>query len=91
MTKKLIRFTAGWCSACKTMAPVIDKIAGDMGIELRVVDIEDENDAAGQKLRSEHAVRGLPTYVLLDEGGKYLDRVTGAMGEAQIADFLEQN
>lgn len=87
MGKKLIRFTADWCSPCKTMAPVVESVAKDLNIPIRVVDQDDDPDNEV----SAFGVRGLPTLILFDENGGMIDRITGAKSESELRKFMEQD
>ena len=86
MKNQVIRFTADWCEPCKAMAPVVDRMANEMGIPVRVVD--QANDVSNETRW--YGVRALPTLLLLGEDGSVIDRISGALSETQIREFLEQ-
>ena len=61
MTKVQL-FGAAWCSACKSLKPIAEKLA-----EVEYVDIDTPE---GMELSVKHGIRGLPTMVR--EDGKVL-------------------
>ncbi|GAB4141180.1 MAG: thioredoxin [Planctomycetota bacterium] len=83
----LIDFWASWCAPCRTLGPVLEKIADEFGgaFTLAKVDTEAQPDLA-------HAfgVQGIPFCVLID-GGRPTDAFQGALPEAEVRRFLERN
>lgn len=59
--KKIIDFWAPWCVPCKTLKPIITKVAETIPVQFVNVDEEPE-------LATMYNVTGLPT-VILDENG----------------------
>ena len=58
--KKVIRFTATWCSPCKMLAKTLESIETNIPIE--VVDIDEQPDIA-----VEFGIRGVPTLVIVED------------------------
>lgn len=79
--KKVIRFTAAWCSPCKAMAAILDKI--DTNISIEVVDIDVHPEVAAT-----YRVRSVPTLVMLDENGKTLKTMVGVKSESILKEWL---
>lgn len=64
--KELIHFTADWCQPCKKMAPMIDKFVEDNAdIKYTKLNVD---DPASLVAVEEYAVRGVPTFVILEDG-----------------------
>lgn len=73
--QKLIHFTATWCQPCKAMAPMIDKFVLDNpNIEYAKYDIDLPESADAIE---EFAVRGVPTFIIL-ENEEVKSRHTGS-------------
>ena len=85
----LVDLWAEWCSPCRVIAPVLEKIAiefhGGLGIAKVEVD-EDEN----MKLAGRYQVRGFPTLILFIKGEE-TGRFSGAKPLSFIRDFIEQH
>jgi thioredoxin 1 len=73
--QKLIHFTAEWCQPCKAMAPMIDEFVYDNpDIEYVKFDIDLPESMLAIE---EYSVRGVPTFVVLDDA-KIKSRHTGS-------------
>ena len=60
----LIDFFAEWCGPCKTLSPILNEVAKEMGDEAKVIKIDvDKNPILAQKLN----VRSVPTLVIYKE------------------------
>lgn len=85
----LVDFWAEWCGPCRLVGPVLDKMAQDMGHELRIVKVNvDENAATMQRF----AVSSMPT-LLLFKAGEVVHTSIGAkprgMLESELRPFLQ--
>jgi thioredoxin 1 len=79
----LLDFYADWCSACKTIAPVVDAIARERE-EVAVLKVNvDEN----RELAERFGIRSIPTLVVLKEG-KETERMVGARPKSKILEAL---
>lgn len=72
--KKLLFFTASYCSACKAIKPIVEKEAPEKGLELKVVDIDDDE---GAYMADDYGIRSLPTLILLNPDGSEIKRAVG--------------
>ncbi len=80
----LVDFWAPWCGPCRTLAPILDRIAAeyDGRLTLAKLNTEDEPELAGS-----YGVRGIPNCKLFIDGN-VVDEFTGALPEGAIRDFL---
>ena len=83
-TPVLVDFWAEWCGPCKTLGPVLEKLARDYGgaFELARIDVDKEPQLAGA-----FQVRSIPTLFLL-KGGQVVDAIPGALTEGQMREFF---
>ncbi len=83
-TPVLLDFWAEWCGPCKTLGPILEKLAGEYGgaFLLAKVDVEAE-----QELGAAFQIRSIPTVVLVKDG-QLVDGFQGALPEGQLREFL---
>ncbi|MEO6264433.1 MAG: thioredoxin [Luteimonas sp.] len=80
----LVDFWATWCGPCKTLGPILEKLAGDYNgaFLLAKVDVDAE-----QQLAAAFQIRSIPT-VMLVKDGQLVDGFPGALPEGQLREFL---
>ena len=80
----LVDFWAPWCEPCKSLTPVLEKLAAEYNgaFLLAKVDVDKEQQLAGY-----FQVRSVPTVMLL-KGGQIVDGFPGALPEGQLREFL---
>lgn len=81
----LIDFWAQWCAPCKTMTPILEKLAQEYAGAFVLAKVDCD---AQQEIASQFGVRSLPTIVLMKDG-QPLDGLAGAQPEAAIRQLLE--
>ena len=86
-TPVLVDFWATWCGPCKTLGPMLEKLAGEYNgaFELAKVDVDKE-----QQVAAAFQIRSVPT-VFLIKNGEIVDGFPGAMPEGQLREFLTQH
>mgnify|MGYP003663922108 CR=1 FL=1 len=86
-TPVLLDFWADWCEPCKTLAPVLEKLADEYGggFVLGKVDTQTE-----QELAEAFGVQGIPFCVLVQQG-RPADGFQGLLPEPEIVEFLAKN
>lgn len=84
-TPVLVDFWAQWCGPCKTLGPLLEKLAAEYNgaFELAKVDVDAEQQLAGA-----FQIRSVPT-VMLVKGGQLVDGFPGALPEGQLREFLK--
>jgi putative thioredoxin len=83
----LVDFWATWCGPCKTLGPILEKLAGEYhgSFVLAKVDVDKE-----QEIAAAFQIRSVPT-VFLVKGGQIVDGFPGAVPEGQLREFLKQH
>ena len=83
----LVDFWATWCGPCKTLGPILEKLAADYhgAFELAKVDVDKE-----QELAAAFQIRSVPT-VMLVKGGQLVDGFPGVLPEGQLREFLKHH
>ncbi len=82
----LLDFWADWCAPCRTLGPILEKLAEEYGGSFILGKVNTEVE---QDLAAAFQVRSIPFVVLLD-GGKPVDGFNGALPEAEVRRFLKR-
>ena len=80
----LIDFWAEWCGPCKTVGPVLEKLAAEYNgaFVLARIDVDSQQQLAGA-----FQIRSIPTIILVKDG-QPVDGFPGAMPEGELRSFL---
>ena len=83
----LVDFWATWCGPCKTLGPILEKLADEFngGFLLAKVDVDKEQQLAGY-----FQIKSVPT-VMLVKDGQIVDGFPGALPEGQLREFLKHH
>ncbi|AHX12402.1 thioredoxin [Dyella jiangningensis] len=83
-TPILVDFWATWCGPCKTLGPMLEKLAGEFNGAFRLAKVDVDKS---QQLAGMFGIRSIPT-VMLVKDGQIVDGFAGALPEGQLREFL---
>ena len=83
-TPVLIDFWAEWCEPCKTLGPMLEKLAAEYNGAFRLGKVDVEKH---QQLAAMFGIRSIPT-VMLVKDGQIADGFAGALPDGQLREFL---
>jgi thioredoxin 1 len=82
----VVDFWAEWCTPCKMLTPVLDRIAQNYTGRLKVVKCNvDEN----QDIAMKYGVMSIPNLIFFKDG-QVVDQVVGFRGEADLASKVDE-
>ena len=82
----LVDFWAEWCTPCRTLKPVLEKLAAEYGGRFLLAKVDSDRN---QELAARYGVRGIPNVKAFVDG-EMIDEFTGAQAEAQVRAFIER-
>lgn len=83
----LVDFWAEWCAPCKSIAPIVEELAGEYQSKVRIGKLNvDENP----KTATQYGIRGIPTLLLFKEG-KVVNQMVGVKSKTEIQKNLDNN
>lgn len=83
-TPILVDFWAAWCEPCKSLGPILEKLAAEFNGAFRLgkVDVDAQQELAGM-----FGIKSIPTVMLVSQG-QVVDGFAGALPEGQLREFL---
>ncbi len=81
----MVDFWAEWCGPCRTIAPYMDEIGGELKGKAVVAKCDVDNSPG---VTSRFGIRSIPT-VLYFKNGEVADKQVGAVSKASFADKLK--
>lgn len=85
-TLVVVDFWAPWCGPCKSIAPVLEEIAKELGTQVAIYKVNVDDNP---KSPSQYGVRAIPNLVIF-KGGAEIDRVVGAVPKDQLVATIKK-
>ena len=82
----LVEFWAGWSDPCKAMAPMLESVAEDEAVPVKVARVNVEHH---EELTEQYGVRAVPTLLIFNQGGLQ-DQIVGRTTEQAVRERLER-
>ena len=87
-TVAVVQFSASWCSPCKQLRPIMEKLSIEYKDKMKTYYADIETDSIN--LGSQMGIRGVPTLILFKKGVE-TDRLVGGVPEKTVREWLDKS
>jgi thioredoxin 1 len=81
----LVDFWAPWCAPCRTLAPIIDAVAGEYVGRVKVVKLNVDDN---QQTAAKFGVMSIPTLIIF-KNGEEAERSVGFVSQRNLSEKLK--
>ena len=84
MELKILDFMGTWCQPCKTMSPILDEVEKETGVEIRKIDVDDN-----EEMVIAYEIRNIPTLIFIKDN-EIVDKVTGTISKEILINKINE-
>ncbi len=83
----LVDFWAPWCAPCLAMAPVLEKVAEELGDTAIVAKL---NIDESEKISTRYDVQAIPTFMVFKDG-EMVEEIIGAVSKTKLVAAVKKH
>ena len=80
----IVQLSADWCGPCRVLTPVLESVAGEKGIDVVKVNIDNN-----PSIVAKYSVRSIPR-ILFIKDGEVINDMTGNQGKQKLEEMCSQ-
>ena len=84
MELKILDFMSTWCQPCKTMSPILDEVEKETGVEIRKIDVDDNEEVV-----MAYNIRNIPTLIFIKDG-VVVDKISGTISKEALINKINE-
>ena len=76
----VVDFWAPWCGPCKSIAPILEELASELGESVKISKVNVDNNS---EIATKYEIRAIPT-ILVFKNGEIAETVVGLTSKADL-------
>ena len=84
MELKILDFQASWCAPCKRLAPILEEIEKETGVNIQKIDVDEDEEHV-----VEYGIRNIPTLIFIKDK-VVVDKISGTVSKETLLNKINE-